>query len=234
MLTFTVPPKVAKSRYANSTLRYASIIGTEPSSMTMMMRSTLPRLARRAACQQSRTISVGTDMKSSNISLQKARPWYRCDDAGSNKAVDNAVPLKELFENRTVAVFGVPAPFTGTCTHEHYPGYNKFADDILSSGCDEIICYSVADPYAHDGWQNSLGNDTSKITFLADPDSSFAKTYGVDAKYDDTSLGDRSIRFSMLVVDGEVFAFRHVKDAKADAETLLGELKMIKEEEKVA
>ena len=66
-----------------------------------------------------RFISIGTDMVSSVISLQKPRPWYMCADEGSNKAKDNAITLKELFgRDKTLAVFGVPAPFTGTCTRE--------------------------------------------------------------------------------------------------------------------
>ena len=40
-------------------------------------------------------------------------------DGTSNQAADNAVPLKKLFAGRKVALFGVPAPFTGTCTQEH-------------------------------------------------------------------------------------------------------------------
>lgn len=67
-----------------------------------------------------RSISIGTDMVSSVIRLQKARPWSMSDDGRSNLAADNAVPLSELFaREKTVAVFGVPAPFTGTCTSEY-------------------------------------------------------------------------------------------------------------------
>ena len=179
--------------------------------------------------QAVRSISVGTDMISSIITLQKSRPWYNSDAEGSNLAEDNAVTLKELFEDRTVAFFGVPAPFTGTCTLQHYPGYAKLADRLLDGGCDEIVCYSVADPYCHHGWSESLSNDDGKITFLADPDGTFAKAYGVDTEYTEVSLGERSIRFSMLVVDGQVSNFRVVDDAAADAETLLGELEEYKE-----
>jgi len=168
-------------------------------------------------------------MLSSVISLQKSRPWYNSAEEGSNLAVDNAVTCKDLFQDKTVAFFGVPAPFTGTCTLQHYPPYKKLADDILKAGCDEIVCYAVSDPYAHHGWSEKLGNDHTKITFLADPDASFAVAYGVDARYDDSSLGQRSKRFSMLVVDGQVTNFRLVNDAPADAETLLNELKELKE-----
>lgn len=169
-------------------------------------------------------------MISSVISLQEARPWYRCSDAGSNDAVDNAVLLKNLFPvGKTVALFGVPAPFTGTCTEEHYPGYRDLADDIRQAGCDELICFSVADPYAMHGWQTALKNDPTKIRFLADPDATFARAYGVDRTYDSCSLGLRSERFSMIVQDGIVTAFRIVKDATADARDLLNELKDLKE-----
>ena len=179
--------------------------------------------------QQIRSISVGTDMISTAISLQKARPWHMTPEEGSNLDKDNAVTMKELFSNKVVAVFGVPAPFTGTCTNEHYPGYKALADDFKAAGVDEIVCYSVADPYAHRGWSRILDNDDSKITFLADPDGSFAKAYGVDTVYEGVGLGARSIRFSMLVNNGTVINFRKVDDALNDAETLLSELKDMNE-----
>jgi glutaredoxin/glutathione-dependent peroxiredoxin len=175
------------------------------------------------------SISVGTDMLSSVISLQKARPWYQCKEEGSNMADDNAVTLKSLFSGKKVAMFGVPAPFTGTCTHEHYPAYKELADDILSTGVDQIVCYAVSDPYAMDGWQQSMGNDPKKITFLADPDASFAKAYGVDKEYAAVSLGHRSIRFSMIVDNGSVATFHEVSDAATDAQQILDDAKELKE-----
>ena len=182
-----------------------------------------------AKLQHSRTIMVGTDMLSSATPLQEARPWYRCEEKGSNAAADNMVHLHELFKDKTVVVFGVPAPFTGTCTHEHYPGFKQNADRLKEEGCDEIICYSVSDPYSLNGWSQSLGNDDSKIRFLADPDASFAMAYGVDRLYKDCSLGLRSERFSMIVVDGIVNTFRIVKDASTDADEMVNDLKEINE-----
>lgn len=182
-----------------------------------------------AVRHQTRSIMVGTDMLSSAITLQRARPWYMSAEEGSNLAKDNALTMKELFKDKTVVMFGVPAPFTGTCTNEHYPGYKALAEDFKAEGVDEIVCYSVADPYAHHGWSQALKNDHSSISFLADPDSQFAKAYGVDKTYDDFSLGARSIRFSMLVHDGTVINFREVQDAAADAETMLGDVKDMNE-----
>ena len=100
-----------------------------------------------------------------------------------------------------------------------------------------MVCVTVSDPYALHGWQSAMAvgtdddDDDSKnqIRFLADPDASFARAYGVDKRYDEASLGLRSERFSMIVRDGHVCAFRIVEDAAKDAEQLLEELKDIKE-----
>ena len=175
-----------------------------------------------------RSITIGTDMLSSVISLQSARPWYMSDDK-SNAAVDNSVTLKDLFAGKRVVLFGVPAPFTGTCTWEHYPGYKKLADEFADAGVDEIICYSVSDPYAHHGWSKSLENDDTKIRFLADPDATFAKAYGVDTDYSAVSLGVRSIRFSMVLDDGKVQTFREVSNAKEDAAQVMEDVKEMNE-----
>lgn len=168
-------------------------------------------------------------MISTAISLQKARPWHMSAEEGSNLAKDNAVTMKELFSGKVVAMFGVPAPFTGTCTNEHYPGYKAIADEFKAKGVDEIVCYSVSDPYAHHAWSRALDNDNSKITFLADPDGSFARAYGVNKTYDDASLGARSIRFSMIVNNGTVVNFHEVDNALKDAETVLEEVKEMNE-----
>mmetsp|Transcript_7914 Transcript_7914/g.19771 ORF Transcript_7914/g.19771 Transcript_7914/m.19771 type:complete len:215 (-) Transcript_7914:309-953(-) len=171
-------------------------------------------------------ITVGTDMTKSEVKLQKARPWYMSDAEGSNKAADNVVSMTDLFGNKRVAIFGVPAPFTGTCSHEHYPPYKTLASDLKEKGgVDKIVCYSVADPYAHYGWSTALKNDDGDIEFLADVDGDFAKEFGVDAVYEPVSLGERSIRFSMLVDDGIVKAFNVVDDATKDAEVVLEEAK---------
>lgn len=167
-------------------------------------------------------------MLSSVIHLEKAHPWHNNAKDGSNLASDNAVRLTDIFRGKTVALFGVPAPFTGTCTNEHYPGYKMLADELMDAGCDEIICYAVSDPYAHHHWQLALQNDPEKIKFFADPDATFAKAYGVDRVYDNVSLGTRSERFSMIVVDGNVAFFKIVDNAAADAETVLEELREIK------
>lgn len=199
------------------------------------MRTAASSLAQKAvnavttAAVPKRSISVGTNMlTSTDVSLQKGRPWYMSDSEGSNKAADNAVSMKDLFENKVVACFGVPAPFTGTCSHEHYPPYKAMAKEFHDAGVDTVVCYAVSDPYAHYAWSQALKNDHDQITFLADDGGAFAAEFGLDTKYDAVSLGLRSIRFSMLVDNGIVKAFHVVEDAKKDAEVLLADAKSMK------
>jgi peroxiredoxin len=151
------------------------------------------------------------------------------DSEGSNAAADNAVTMKDLFENKLVAMFGVPAPFTGTCSHEHYPPYKAMAKEFHDAGVDTLACYAVSDPYAHYGWSQALKNDHDEITFLADDGAAFATKFELDKRYDAVSLGQRSIRFSMLVDNGIVKAFHVVDDAKTDAELLLADTRNLKE-----
>jgi peroxiredoxin len=174
---------------------------------------------------KNRFISVGTNLlNDSSVTLQAARPW-RSSNEGSNKAVDNAKTMSNIFAGKKIAVFGVPAPFTGTCTNEHYPPYQRLAGDFKKAGVDELICYAVSDPYAHYAWAVTLNNNFDQITFLADPTAEFAHAYGLDQVYDESSLGLRSKRFSMLVENGVVKSFHLVENASKDAEVLLKEAK---------
>jgi peroxiredoxin len=146
------------------------------------------------------------------------------DDKNSNLAKDNEVTMSNLFKGKKIAVFGVPAPFTGTCTEEHYPPYQNLQDQFKSKGIDEIICYTVADPYSHYNWGKVLGNDFDKISFMVDDDdASWCKEHELNRDYTAVSLGHRSARFSMIVEDGVVKSFNLVEEADKDAETLLGQ-----------
>ena len=147
------------------------------------------------------------------------------NDKDSNLAKDNALTMTDLFRGKTVALFGIPAPFTGTCTTAHYPAYQKLQDKFFDVGADSIVCYSVADPYSHYNWAKSMGNDFDKISFLADVDGEWARSHDLEKDFTATSLGYRSARFSMVVEDGIVKVFNRIeKDASEDAQTLLEQL----------
>jgi len=176
-----------------------------------------------------RSISIGTDLKTSSNTWQKARPWFMNDNEGLNTAKDNAQTMTSIFKGKTVAVFGVPAPFTGTCTHAHYPPYKQNASAFHKAGVDTILCYSVTDPYAMQSWAAGMDNDFDQIQFVADVDGAWAKQMGLDNDYAAVSLSVRSKRFSMLVQDGIVVAFQLVEEAEKDAEVLLEEAQQLLE-----
>mmetsp|Transcript_46988 Transcript_46988/g.69592 ORF Transcript_46988/g.69592 Transcript_46988/m.69592 type:complete len:197 (+) Transcript_46988:109-699(+) len=183
----------------------------------------------RTTTSQTRSIAIGTDLTTSEISWQKARPWGAEDGActispPSTLAVDNARDMKEIFKGKKIAVFGIPAPFTGTCTNEHVPGYKKLADEFKSKGVDEVICYSVSCPYAHWSWAKSMAIDLAKISFVADVDAEWAKENKLDVDFSAHSLGVRSDRFSMFVENGVVKSFQIVEDASEDASVLLSQV----------
>lgn len=106
-----------------------------------------------------------------------------------------------LFNDKTVVLFAVPGAFTPTCSHSHLPGFVKHAEQIKAKGVDSIICLSVNDAFVMEAWGKDQGAD--EIIMLADGDGKFTQSIGMDMDTDDFG-GLRSIRYSMLVVDGIV------------------------------
>ena len=151
----------------------------------------------------------------------RAHPWYR--DGTSNDTVDNTVDSSTLFAGRRVAMFAVPAPWTGTCTEEHVPGFMRLASEFADC-VDELVCLSVSDPYSMHAWKESLGVG-DEITFLSDPSSAAVEQWGLQWDLSAVSLGSRSKRFSLFADDGAVKAFNYVEDATADAALLLSQCK---------
>ena len=72
-------------------------------------------------------VKVGFNLLSAHLSLQKCRPWHM--DGTSNKAVDNAVTLEELF----VAKFSEALKTVGKQLDfvDLYTKREKFRDDII-------------------------------------------------------------------------------------------------------
>jgi peroxiredoxin len=129
-----------------------------------------------------------------------------------------------LFNEKKVVVFAVPGAFTPTCSEAHLPGYVALADKIKAKGVDDIICLSVNDAFVMDAWGKSANAD--EIIMLADGNGFFTKAIGMDMNTSDFG-GLRSMRYSMLVEDGEVTKL-NVEDpgrfAVSDAQTMLDSL----------
>ena len=130
----------------------------------------------------------------------------------------------ELFSGKRVVVFAVPGAFTPTCSEAHLPGYVALADKIKAKGVDSIICLSVNDAYVMDAWGKSA--NAEEILMVADGNAFFTKSIGLDMNTSDFG-GIRSVRYSMLVEDGEVVKL-NVEDPGrfevSDAESMLKSL----------
>ena len=130
----------------------------------------------------------------------------------------------EIFGDKRVVVFAVPGAFTPTCSQAHLPGYVALADKIKAKGVDTIVCLSVNDAYVMDAWGKA--SNAEEIMMLADGNGFFTKSIGMDMNTSDFG-GTRSVRYSMLVEDGEVVKI-FVEDPGrfevSDAETMLKNL----------
>ena len=89
---------------------------------------------------------------------------------------------------------------------------------------DSIICLSVNDAYVMDAWGKSA--NAEEILMVADGNAFFTKSIGLDMNTSDFG-GIRSVRYSMLVEDGEVVKL-NVEDPGrfevSDAESMLKSL----------
>lgn len=109
-----------------------------------------------------------------------------------------------LFGGRTVAFFGLPGAYTGTCSTLHVPSFMRVAPALRAKGVDEIVCMAVNDPFVMKIWGDTTGGIAAGITFLADAESAFTKAIGLQFTVQATGLINRCKRFSALVVDGVV------------------------------
>ncbi len=130
----------------------------------------------------------------------------------------------ELFSDKRVVLFAVLGAFTPTCSQAHLPGYVALADKLKAKGVDSIICLSVNDAFVMDAWGKA--NNAEEITMLADGNGFFTKQIGLDMSTGNFG-GLRSLRYSMLVEDGEVKKL-NVEDPGrfdvSDAQTMLDSL----------
>ena len=138
----------------------------------------------------------------------------------------NNFQVADLVKGKKIAIFGVPAAFSPTCSDSHLPGYIKNAAAFKAKGVDEIWCVSVNDPFVMGAWgraQNAAGT----VRMLADGSAAFTKSLGLEFDLTKAGMGLRSQRYSMLVEDGVVKQLNLEKGGKLEvsgAEQLLEQL----------
>lgn len=131
--------------------------------------------------------------------LPNIKVWTMSND------VPEEIETDSLFKGKKVVLVAVPGAFTPTCTLNHLPGYINDAQAIISRGIDYIVVTAVNDAYVLDAWaKQTTGGNQQKIIFMADGNADFAKAIGMTFDGSGSGLGTRSLRYSMLVKDGEV------------------------------
>ncbi|CAA7399985.1 unnamed protein product [Spirodela intermedia] len=145
-------------------------------------------------------VSAGSDIVEAapGVSLQKARSW---DEGVSSQF--STTPLKDIFKEKKVVIFGLPGAYTGVCSQQHVPSYKKNVDKFKSKGVDSVICVSVNDPYVMNAWAEKL-QAKDGIEFYGDFDGSFHKSLDLSLNLSAALLGHRSQRWSAYVVDGKI------------------------------
>ncbi len=120
---------------------------------------------------------------------------------------------KDIFKNKKSVVFSLPGAFTPTCSNSHLPDYEKYHDELLKHGIDNVYCLSVNDAFVMHHWKNN--KNIQKVKMLPDGNGDFTRKMGALVKKNNLGFGDRSWRYSMLVDDGKIikiFSEPNMKD----------------------
>jgi len=112
------------------------------------------------------------------------------------------VTSNDIFRNKNIIVFSLPGAFTPTCSSTHLPGYEEKYDELKSLGIDEVYCLSVNDAFTMFQWAKNLG--VNKVKMLPDGNGEFTRSMGMLVKKENLGFGNRSWRYSMHVVNGEI------------------------------
>jgi thioredoxin-dependent peroxiredoxin len=112
------------------------------------------------------------------------------------------VTSDEVFKGKKVVVFALPGAFTPTCSSTHLPGYEAAYSELKGLGVDDVYCLSVNDAFVMFQWGKAQGVENVKL--LPDGSGEFTRGMGMLVKKDNLGFGERSWRYSMYVVDGQI------------------------------
>lgn len=135
----------------------------------------------------------------------------------------NAFDIEKATAGKTIALFALPGAFTPTCSAKHVPGFVEQAEALKSAGVDEIWCVSVNDAFVMGAWGREQKTG-GKVRMMADGSGDFTRATGLTLDLTSAGMGQRSQRYSMLVVDGVVKTLNVEAPGKfevSDAATLL-------------
>ncbi|MFT7128859.1 MAG: peroxiredoxin [Gammaproteobacteria bacterium] len=108
----------------------------------------------------------------------------------------------DIFAGKNIIIVALPGAFTPTCSSTHLPGFEEKYEEFKAKGIDEVYCVSVNDAFSMFQWSKQLGIE--KVKMLPDGNGDFTRLMGMLVKKENLGFGDRSWRYSMHVVDGEI------------------------------
>jgi len=112
------------------------------------------------------------------------------------------VTSSDIFKGKNIVVLALPGAFTPTCSSTHLPGFEAKYDQLKAQGVDEVYCLSVNDAFTMFQWSKNLG--VEKVQMLPDGNADFTRLMGMLVKKENLGFGNRTWRYSMHVVDGEI------------------------------
>ncbi|MGK0500843.1 MAG: peroxiredoxin [Oceanicoccus sp.] len=128
-----------------------------------------------------------------------------------DESIDHENPFRwqdksstDIFGGKSIVLLALPGAFTPTCSSTHLPGYENNYQQLIAQGVDEVYCLSVNDAFSMFQWSKQLG--IQKVKMLPDGNGQFSRLMGMLVKKENLGFGDRSWRYSMHVVDGEIKA----------------------------
>jgi len=128
-----------------------------------------------------------------------------------DESVDGENPFRwedkataDIFAGKSIIIVALPGAFTPTCSSTHLPGYENKYQELKLKGIDEVYCLSVNDAFTMFQWAKHL--DVKNVKMLPDGNGDFTRLMGMLVKKENLGFGDRSWRYSMHVVNGEIKA----------------------------
>ncbi len=125
------------------------------------------------------------------------------------------VDIASHAKGKRLVIFGLPGAYTSTCSNAHLPSFIRTAERFRDKGIDEVICIAVNDVRLMEHWGRTSGAEDAGILMLADWDSEFTKTAGLEFSVPAIGFKDRLTRCAMVIEDGVVTILQFETDKTA-------------------
>ncbi|XP_010432526.1 PREDICTED: peroxiredoxin-2A-like [Camelina sativa] len=109
------------------------------------------------------------------------------------------VSVHSLAAGKKVILFNVPGGFSPTCSMKLESGFIEKTEELKSRGIDEIICFSVNDPFVMKAWGKTYP-ENKHVKFVSDGSGEYTHhLLGLELDLKDKGIAVRSRRFTLLL-----------------------------------